>query len=122
MYGPITLEHSHHGCFQSILCDEVSWVHNANFCDWSGIIYLTPDAPITGGTGFYSFLWTLTAHCHNTIPKAHFCFHFRNVLWTLTDHFYERIPLNHFSLLALNISLPWFKTSFRTDHLITRSE
>ena len=32
-----------------------TWIHADNYNNWAGIIYLTPDAPLTGGTEFYRY-------------------------------------------------------------------
>ena len=38
--------------FQLALEDDVTWVHQDN-TDWSGVLYLTPNAPIDSGTLFF---------------------------------------------------------------------
>ena len=30
-----------------------SWVHREIYTEWAGIIYLTPNAPLNSGTGFF---------------------------------------------------------------------
>lgn len=45
----------YNGSFQYTTSRDRSWVHIDGFNNWAGIIYLTPDAPITSGTGFYRF-------------------------------------------------------------------
>jgi hypothetical protein len=49
------VDHEYFGCFQYTLDIDKSWVHIDGFNDWAGIIYLTPDAPISSGTTFYEF-------------------------------------------------------------------
>ncbi len=39
--------------FQLTTCEMKSWVHADIHNDWAGVLYLTPDAPPSGGTGFY---------------------------------------------------------------------
>lgn len=47
------------GSFQYSTSDYTDWVHiNNNDCKWIGIIYLTPNAPISSGTSFYKFTET----------------------------------------------------------------
>ena len=42
------------GCFQITTADShKSWIHHDADNNWAGVIYLTPNAPITGGTGFF---------------------------------------------------------------------
>jgi len=44
------------GCFQYTLESDVSWMHtDADVTDWAGVLYLTPDAPLSSGTGLYEF-------------------------------------------------------------------
>lgn len=48
-----TDKESYSGAFQiSMACDK-SWVHTDNVNNWAGVLYLTPNAPLEGGTGFY---------------------------------------------------------------------
>ena len=119
MYGPITLEHSHHGCFQSILCDEVSWVHNDNFCDWSGIIYLTPDAPITGGTGFYKHKATGITGASEAEDSEYLRKQGPDITnWELIDtvaNVYNRLVL--WDSKRFHKSLDYFGTSMETSRL-----
>lgn len=39
--------------YQLVTCEKKSWVHVDCHNTWAGVLYLTPDAPATGGTGFY---------------------------------------------------------------------
>jgi len=39
-------------CFQNTYCWDDTWIHSDQ-TDWAGIIYLTPDAPVESGTGFF---------------------------------------------------------------------
>lgn len=40
------------GCFQLCLENSYTWIHRDR-CEYTGILYLTPDAPITSGTGIF---------------------------------------------------------------------
>lgn len=42
------------GCFQICYETDTTWVHTDAFNTWSGIVYLTPDAPVEAGTSLYS--------------------------------------------------------------------
>lgn len=44
-----------YSAFQYTTSQHQSWVHIDNNNEWAGIIYLTPDAPVTSGTTFYEF-------------------------------------------------------------------
>jgi len=41
-------------CFRFQLClsGESTWIHKDD-CDWAGVLYLTPNAPINSGTGIF---------------------------------------------------------------------
>lgn len=40
------------GAFQYTTANDRSWIHVDN-TDWAGVCYLTPDAPLSGGTGLF---------------------------------------------------------------------
>lgn len=44
------------GKFQYTTSDDRSWIHADANTDWAGIVYLTPNAPSSAGTGFYKFI------------------------------------------------------------------
>ena len=46
-------ETAYNGSFQYTTSRARSWIHTDPFNTWGAVIYLTPDAPVTGGTGFY---------------------------------------------------------------------
>lgn len=41
------------GSFEIATSFDRSWIHTDHHNTWAGIIYLTPDAPISGGTGLF---------------------------------------------------------------------
>jgi hypothetical protein len=41
------------GAFQYTLSSDRSWIHADSTTDWAGVLYLTPDAPISSGTGIF---------------------------------------------------------------------
>lgn len=41
------------GSFQYTLAEDRSWIHADSYTDWAGVVYLTPDAPISAGTGLF---------------------------------------------------------------------
>jgi hypothetical protein len=43
----------YNGSFQITYAWEKSWIHADSFNTWAGICYLTPNAPLTGGTATY---------------------------------------------------------------------
>jgi len=44
---------SYNGAFQYTTSRERSWIHTDSYNNWGGVVYLTPDAPISSGTAFY---------------------------------------------------------------------
>lgn len=45
----------YNGAFQYTTSRDRSWVHIDGFNNWAGVLYLTPNAPLTSGTAFYEF-------------------------------------------------------------------
>jgi len=48
-------ETDYNGAFQYTTSRDRSWIHVDCYNNWGGIIYLTPDAPLSSGTGFYRY-------------------------------------------------------------------
>ena len=45
----------YNGAFQYTLAGDRSWIHTDKWNNWAGVIFLTPDAPLSAGTAFYRF-------------------------------------------------------------------
>jgi hypothetical protein len=45
----------YNGAFQYTTSRDRSWIHTDKWNNWAGVLFLTPDAPITSGTAFYKF-------------------------------------------------------------------
>lgn len=45
----------YNGSFQYTTSRDRSWMHTDKWNNWAGIVFLTPDAPVSAGTGFYKF-------------------------------------------------------------------
>ena len=45
----------YNGSFQYTTSRERSWIHTDGWNNWAGVLYLTPDAPLSAGTAFYKF-------------------------------------------------------------------
>ncbi len=43
------------GSFELATTNDRSWIHTDHYNTWAGIIYLTPDAPLSGGTGLFRY-------------------------------------------------------------------
>jgi hypothetical protein len=50
----------YNGAFQYTISRDRSWVHTDAWNNWAGVLFLTPDAPLSGGTGFYRFFNGIT--------------------------------------------------------------
>jgi hypothetical protein len=48
-------EHGYTGSFQKTYASDRSWIHTDHFNKWAAVCYLTPDAPLTGGTGLFLY-------------------------------------------------------------------
>ena len=45
----------YNGAFQYTTSRDRSWVHTDKWNNWAGIVFLTPEAPLSAGTAFYRF-------------------------------------------------------------------
>jgi|694.fasta_scaffold64531_2 hypothetical protein len=45
----------YNGAFQYTTSRDRSWVHIDGVNNWAGVLFMTPNAPLTSGTGFYRF-------------------------------------------------------------------
>ncbi len=45
----------YNGSFQYTTSRDRSWVHIDGYNNWAGVLYLTPNAPLSSGTSFYKF-------------------------------------------------------------------
>jgi hypothetical protein len=45
----------YNGAFQYTTSRDRSWIHADGYNNWAGVLYLTPDAPLSSGTAFYKF-------------------------------------------------------------------
>jgi len=50
------------GSFQYTVAADRSWIHSDSTTDWAALIYLTPDAPLTSGTGIFKHKATGMMH------------------------------------------------------------
>lgn len=41
------------GAYQYTIASDRSWIHSDYTTNWAGIVYLTPDAPLSSGTGLF---------------------------------------------------------------------
>jgi hypothetical protein len=45
----------YNGSFQYTTSSDRSWIHTDKWNNWGGVLFMTPDAPVTAGTAFYRF-------------------------------------------------------------------
>jgi hypothetical protein len=45
----------YNGAFQYTTSRDRSWIHTDKWNDWAGVLFMTPNAPVTAGTAFYRF-------------------------------------------------------------------
>ena len=44
---------TYNGAYQYTTSRDRTWIHTDSHNNWAGVLYLTPNAPVTSGTGFY---------------------------------------------------------------------
>ena len=53
-FGKVTQwPEGYNGAFQITTARDRSWIHADTGTTWAGVVYLTPNAPVSAGTGFY---------------------------------------------------------------------
>ena len=60
-------EEIYNGSFQYTTARDRSWIHTDKWNNWAGVLFMTPDAPLSSGTAFYRFKdgATCEAECNN---------------------------------------------------------
>jgi hypothetical protein len=48
----------YNGCFNLVTAKDRTWIHADCYNDWAAVVYLTPNAPISSGTGLYRHIET----------------------------------------------------------------
>ena len=46
---------NYNGSFQYTTSRDRSWIHTDSWNNWAGVLYLTPNAPVSSGTGLYKY-------------------------------------------------------------------
>lgn len=54
------------GAFQYTTADDRSWIHSDSTTGWAAVLFLTPDAPVTAGTGLFRHKETGLSSWDNT--------------------------------------------------------
>jgi hypothetical protein len=102
------------GSFEMEMAKDRSWIHTDHFNTWAGVLYLTPNAPLSGGTAFYR-------HKKTGATRAHELKEYDSqdmTKWEVTDiiaNRYNRLVLYHSDLF--HNSLNYFGNTVETARL-----
>lgn len=111
----------YNGSFQYTTALDRSWIHTDEYNNWAAVLYLTPDAPVSSGTGFFQFYNGVrdihettmldckkqTDHCSQDLTK-----------WTKTDtvaNVFNRLII--FNSKNFHMSLDYFGDSKENGRL-----
>lgn len=61
-WGSDDTENNYTGSFQYTVSEDRSWIHSDSTTDWAAVCYLTPDAPLSAGTGIFRHKATGWSH------------------------------------------------------------
>jgi len=48
-----THDQNYNGAYQYTTCHDKTWIHCDSTTSWAAVVYLTPNAPLSGGTGLF---------------------------------------------------------------------
>jgi hypothetical protein len=106
------------GAYQYTTAKDRSWIHSDATTDWAGVCYLTPDAPLSAGTGLYRLkenglrAWRYAEHTDEENKNAlHNKYSQDYTKWELVDRIgnvYNRLILYRGDLF--HVSLDYFGT------------
>ena len=115
--GKVTKWHDYEGgycgCYQLCTAAERTWIHADTFNTWAGVCYLTPDAPLSGGTAIYKHKRTGNIRCVGSQYEA--C---DMTKWELVDrigNLYNRLVLYRGDLF--HSSIDYFGSGFDDGRL-----
>jgi hypothetical protein len=104
------------GSFQYTTADDRSWIHSDSWTDWAAVCYLTPDAPLSSGTGLFQHKetglrgWNYRDHTKEESEVApHRVYSHDYTKWELVDRFgniFNRLILYRADLY--HVSLDYF--------------
>jgi hypothetical protein len=113
------------GSYQYTLAYDRSWIHSDYTTNWAGVVYLTPDAPISGGTGLFKLKenglrnWINHEHTEEENANAlHNKYSQDYTKWELVDrigNIYNRLILYRGDLF--HVSLDYFGTNIHDGRL-----
>jgi len=104
------------GAFQYTVATDRSWIHSDDTTDWAGVLYLTPDPPLSSGTGIFRHKdtglrrWKNSEHPEAVAKNSPVNNETQDMTkWEMTDRFgniYNRLVLYRGDLF--HISLDYF--------------
>jgi hypothetical protein len=104
------------GSFQYTLATDRSWIHADSWTDWAAVCYLTPDAPLSSGTGLFKHKdsglrgWNYKEHTKEESEQApHRIYPHDYTKWEMVDRFgnvFNRLILYRADLY--HVSLDYF--------------
>jgi len=65
-WGSDDPENNYTGSFQYTVASDRSWIHADSTTDWAAVCYLTPDAPLSSGTGIF---WEIVDRIGNVFNR-----------------------------------------------------
>jgi hypothetical protein len=111
------------GAFQYTTANDRSWIHVDN-TDWAGVCYLTPDAPLSGGTGLFRNkatkrrIWNEKNKMYEESLSSDAADYYDMTQWELVDrigNLYNRLILYRGDLY--HTSLDYFGKNLETGRL-----
>lgn len=112
----------YNGAFQYTTQRDRSWIHLDGYNNWAGVLYLTPDAPLSSGTGFFRYKdgGLYTKHEMELANKKRDTDHWGQDMtkWELVDrvgNVYNRLIL--FNSHRFHMSMDYFGDSKDTGRL-----
>ena len=104
------------GAFQYTTANDRSWIHSDGTTNWAGVCYLTPDAPLSAGTGIFRHKatglknWIYQEHTDEETKNApHHIDHMDYTKWEMVDRIgnvYNRLIMYRGDLF--HVSLDYF--------------
>lgn len=113
------------GAFQYTTAQDKSWIHSDGVTNWAGVCYLTPDAPLSAGTGLFKHKqtglrgWTYNEHTKEeteSSPTYTECMDYTK--WEMVDRIgnvYNRLILYRGDLF--HVSLDYFGKNINDGRL-----
>jgi hypothetical protein len=104
------------GAFQYTTAQDRSWIHSDATTSWAGVVYLTPDAPLSAGTGIFRHKetglknWVYSDHTEEETNNAPQSLHAMDYTkWEMVDRIgnvYNRLIIYRGDLF--HVSLDYF--------------